>query len=368
MHDHLVSDAIADLQKELSLHPSEGFASRLLASYYIIEKMPDQAIATLQAAIAQNPTDESTVLYLASIDTQRNDNLSAEKTLRAGLAAAPSSLLFKMQLGITLLHEQKNSEGETLLRDVIATSTDPLQLNNAAFELADASLDLPLAETASHRSLELLDQASNSGETGPNALGRASLIVSAWDTYGWILYREGKVAEADPWIRAAWRNDNSAEAGYHLAILIDKEGHPNQALHQLELAKVSERGAAAAAVQKLIADETTTLLKSTSPTATTDPRAELQNQRTYKLPRGTLKPTGQGWASIELDVTPQATTAFRIVNGDQSLQPLAAAVQHLNLDLHLPPASHATLVRHGVLSCNTTPTCQLVLVSASSVN
>jgi predicted Zn-dependent protease len=340
----------------------------MLAGVYMTDKRPADAISTLQAAISHNPSDETLVLYLATLDTQSGDNSSAEKVLRAGLAAAPSNLLFKMQLGITLLDEQKTSEGENLLRDVVATSTDPLQLNNAAYELANSSLDLPLAETASHRSLELLDQASNNGETGPNALGRAALIVSAWDTYGWILYREGKVTEAGPWIRAAWRNDNSAETGYHLAILLEKEGHPDQALHQLELAKVGERGADAVAVQKLIADETTKLLKSTSPSATTNPRAELQNQRTYKLPRGTLKPTGQGWASIELEVTAQATTAFRIVDGDQSLQPLADAVQHLNLDLKLPPASHATLVRRGVLSCDTTPTCQLVLVSASSAN
>ena len=368
MTDHHPSDAIADLRKELSLHPGEGFVSRLLASYYMVQKEPDQAIATLQAAITRNPTDESTVLYLASIYTQRDDNPSAEKTLRSALAAAPSSLPFKMQLGITLLHEQKNSEGETLLRDVVATSTDPLQLNNGAYELANSSLDLPLAETTSDRSLALLDQASNNGETGPNALRRASLIVSAWDTYGWILYREGKVTEAEPWIRAAWRNDNSAETGYHLAVLLEKEGHPDQALHQLELAKVGDRGADAAAVQKLIADESTKLIKSSTLSATANPRAELQNQRTYKLPRGTLKPTDKGWATIELEVTAQATTAFRIVDGDQSLAPLADAVQHLNLDLHIPPASHATLVRHGVLSCDTTLTCQLVLVSASSVN
>ena len=278
----------------------------------------------------------------------------------------PTSDGLQLQLGQVLLHEQQTTEGETLLRAVITTSSDPLQLNNAAYELANNSLDLPLAETASRRSLELLDQASNNGETGPNALRRAKLITNAWDTFGWILYREDKVADAEPWIRAAWRNGNSAESGYHLAILLEKQSHLTEALNQLELASKGERGTDPIPVQKLIDDETAKLLTSAHPTLKQDAAMELQQERTYKLSRGAVKPTGLGWATVEVDVTRQGTFAFRIVANDQSLQPLAHTVEHLNLDLQIPPSSHATLVRRGVLSCHTEPTCELVLVTTSS--
>ena len=197
---------------------------------------PDDAIATIQAAIDHNLTDTSLVVYLATLYIQRGNNPSAEKVLRAGLVANPNAPALQMELGKLLLREQKTAEGETLLKSVLSASTDPLLLNNAAYELANNSLDLPLAETASRRSLDLLDQASNNGETGPNALARAALLVSAWDTYGWILYRDNKVAEAEPWIRAAWRNGNSAETGYHLAMVLATQKHFPQALHQLQLA------------------------------------------------------------------------------------------------------------------------------------
>jgi transglutaminase-like putative cysteine protease/tetratricopeptide (TPR) repeat protein len=366
MQDHHTAEAIADLQKELTLHPDEVFVSRLLASYYMFDKKPDQAIATLEAAAVYHPIDDSLVLYEASICTLHDDYPSAEKALRDGLARMPTHAALQMQLGQVLLHEKKSAEGETLLKSVVTTSTDPLQLNNAAYELANNSLDLPLAETASRRSLDLLDEASNNGETGPNALARAALLVSAWDTYGWILYRENKVADAEPWIRAAWRNGNSAEPGYHLAIILEKQNHLPEALHQLQLASKGERGTDAAAVQKLIDDETTKLLKSAHPDLKNDAAMELQNERIYKFPHSDLKPTGQGWATVEVEVTNQGTSAFRIVDGDQSLQPLSDAVQHLNLDLQLPSTSHAKLVRRGVLSCPATNSCQLVLVSTAS--
>jgi transglutaminase-like putative cysteine protease/tetratricopeptide (TPR) repeat protein len=365
MLDHHTDDAIADLQKELSLHPGEAFASRLLASYYMFDKKPDQAIATLQSAFVYNPVDDSLVLYAASIDTQRDHYPAAEKTLRDGLSRMPTHASLQLALGQTLIHEKKTPEGETLLKTLIAASTDPLQLNNAAYELANNSLDLPIAETASRRSLDLLYDASSKGETGPAALARSELLTSAWDTYGWILYTDNKLSEAEPWIRAAWRNGFTAETGYHLAILLEKQNHLPEALNQLQLSSKGERGTDAAAVQKLIDAETAKLLKSAKPTLKTDAAAELQNQRIYKFP-GTLKATGQGWATVELEVTAQAITAFRIVSGDQSLQPLADTVQHLNLDLQIPSQSHATLVRRGVLSCPEPASCQLVLVSTQS--
>jgi hypothetical protein len=303
-----------------------------------------------------------------------------------------------VRLAQSLLHQHKTAEGETLLKSIIATSTDPLQLNDAAYELANNSLDLPLAEAASRRSLDLLDQASNQGETGPNSLIRARLITSAWDTYGWILYRSGKIDAAEPWIRAAWRNGFSAECGYHLGILLEKQNRLAEASDQFKLASQGESGPDAQAVRKLISDESAALLKSlpadnstppSKPTQSvpatytkdghvyslpkyllhpiTDAEFSLQNQRTYQLSRGALQPTGEGWATIELDITTQGTVAFRIVSGDQSLQPLADTVQHLSLDLQIPPVSHATLLRRGVLSCSASgPNCQLVLISTSA--
>jgi len=365
LQDHDTTYAIVNLQKELSLHPNEADTSRLLASVYMANKRPEDAIATIQTAVDHNPADANLVLYLAAMHTQRNDKASAEKVLRTGLVANPTSTSLQMQLGQVLLQEKKTAEGETLLKAVISTTTDPLDLNNAAYSLADNSLDLPLAETASRRSLDLLDEASNKGETGPNALFRAELITSAWDTYGWILYTDNKIAEAEPWIRGAWRNDNSAEPGYHLSLILEKQNHLSEALNQLQLASKGERGPDPAAVKKLIDDETAKLSKSAHPTPKNDPAAELQNQRIYKFP-GNIKTTGEGWATVEVDVTSHGTTAFRIVSGDQSLQPLADAVQHLNLDLQIPPDSHATLVRRGVLSCPAADTCQLVLVPTAA--
>ncbi len=361
-------EAIADYKQELQEHPDEVNVYFATSAMYASLKRPADAITTMQTAFARFPSNTSVSLYLASLMDAAADYSAEENVLRRASLAAPGSANIKMQLGTTLLHEGEKDEGEALLRDIATSSQDAGQLNNAAYELANASLDLPLAETASRRSLDLLDQATNNGETGPKALGRTSLLVSAWDTLGWILFREDKIAEAEPWVRAAWRNGNSAEAGYHLAVILEKENHPTQALAQIELAASGERGTDALNVELLINTEREKLRQAGAVTPVKDARLALQDQRTYSLPRGDVRTKGQGWATVELEVTPQATTGFRIVQGDDSLQPLANAVEHLKLDLQLPSESHAKLLRRGVISCHTNTTCQLVLTSTENTS
>ena len=379
--DHNRPDVIADLQKELSFHPSMSAASRKLAAAYLAEKKPQDAIATLQAAIVQNPSDVSLVIDLSAVYTQQDDSTQAETALRSGLETNPTNSELQVELGQALLREKKTAEATTLLRAVATTSSDSLQLNNAAYALADSSLDLDLAEITARKALRLLDEASNNGETGPNAVNRTALIVSAWDTYGWILYRDNKIAEAEPWIRAAWRNSQSAETGYHLAMILERQKHLPEALHQLELAAKGRPANDPAPVQKLIDDETSKLRTAIPPTpkhlpnvdanaqhtvtvtAPFDPVMALHDQRSYQVPRGNTQPSGNGSAAVQLEVTNLGTTSFTILSGDQSLQPLSDAVQHLKLDLQFPPTSHAKIVRLGLLSCHTGPTCALLLLS-----
>jgi tetratricopeptide (TPR) repeat protein len=371
-----------DFTRQMTEHPEDPNNANFIRAAAAAEVQfghRDDAIALLKTEISLSGNADA-VLYLASI--LASDLPAAEKILRAGLLASPSNTNIKMRLGINLVHQHKQDEGEPILRDIIATSDDPGQLNDAAYELGDASLDLPLAEKAARRSLDLLETLSTNGETGSPALHRAGMLCSGWDTYGWILYREDNVAEAEPWVRAAWRNGNSAEAGYHLGIILQRQHHPADALTQFQMASVGNRGANSAEVKELIDASIADLQKSANGRANSpDPKdppkpvpglhirpetsfplqLRLQDQRTYTLPRGTLVPKGKGWATIELDVTNKGTTAVRFVEGDQTLEPLFDKVRQMDLALSIPPDSHASLLRRGVLNCSA-PTCQLVLI------
>jgi tetratricopeptide (TPR) repeat protein len=380
-HDGKLKEAVADYKREIASHPAETNVYPLLASVQLRLERPTDAIATYQSEVDRDPSDENNILAMASLLDVRAEYAAEEKVLRVGTAASPDNNWIKIRLGISLLHEKKIDQGEPLLREALASNDDPNQLNDAAYELGSAKLDLPLAEKSARHCLDLLDAASSTGETGPAALRRANLIFNAWDTLGWILFNEDKIDAAEPWIRGAWRNGNSSEVGYHLGVLLDRQHHPAEALAQLQLASAGNRASSYAEVQKLIDTKVTELQKSVhgasdhpgdhlDPASALPParqasfplQLKLQDQRTYTLPRGAVVPKGKGWATIELDITTKGTTAVRFVDGDQTLEPLFDTVRKKDLALSIPPESHASLLRRGVLNCSSTPTCQLVLI------
>jgi predicted Zn-dependent protease/transglutaminase-like putative cysteine protease len=358
-----VDEGIVDLKREIAEHPDEPYTYRLLASTYLWRKKSDEAIAVLQSEVDRNPADADTILYLVSILIQHNRYADAERVLRAGLLAAPNNLNLKMQLGLALLRDHKQDEGEPILRDVATNSDDPFQLNNAAYELGEASLDLPLAEKASRRSLDLLDQATSaaSADTVADkaALQRCTTLIASWDTLGWILFREDKFAEAEPWLRAAWRNSPTAIGGYHLGMVLQKQHRDADALAQFQLAAASSGDDA---TQALIAAKVSELVASGQSGHVKDAAAQLQQYRTYKIARDPDINAKSGWATVELDVTAKGTTAARWVDGDKSMVPLPNALTHFDLDLKIPPQSNATLIRRAVLSCTARTECQLVLI------
>jgi tetratricopeptide (TPR) repeat protein/transglutaminase-like putative cysteine protease len=354
---------IKDADKELALQPNNSAARRFAAQNEMQIGKPEAAISTLQAGVALNPADTDNVLYLAAILHARADYTAEEAALRSGLSATPDNKNLKLRLGINLVHQKKAAEGEAMLHDPLTNGDDPGQLNDAAYELGDASLDLTLADKAARRALDLLDKASSTGETGVAALRRTELIFSAWDTFGWILFREGKTDEAAPWIRASWRNAHSSEVGLHLALLLEKQNRPSDALTQLELAQVGSSGVSETEVSRHIKSEIASL-KSAGTVAPKieNPGMTLQNERTYQFPRGPIHSTADISLNIELAVTNKGTTSATVLYGDDTLKPLVPAAQALDLHLDVPAASNATILRRAVLSCHGTPTCELVLI------
>ncbi|SEG60756.1 Transglutaminase-like enzyme, putative cysteine protease [Bryocella elongata] len=370
--------ATEDLRKEIEYHPDEGLAYRMLATAQFQRKDNDGAIDTMRKFLDRNPGDESAALFLASMLKTKEDLKGAEVVLRSALEKNPTSVPIKLELGSDLMQDGGQAEARPLLESIINEVRDPIQLNNAAYELANHSFDIPLAEKAALKALDLLDEASATGETGRAMLFRSELLINTWDTYGWILYQDGKYDEALPWISAAWRNGLAQEPGMHLGQVLEKTKHEPQALAVYQLATTAKADGGeklADTIKQRIA-----ALKSAGvhPAASNDARdlaTTLQQQRTYKVPRA--KKGGAFWSEVELDLTAQGTNSVRFIEDSSKSGSDAGsvadrdaeldAVKGFDLGLGVPPASHGHLIRRGVLSCHNDKECDLVLELANDV-
>jgi tetratricopeptide (TPR) repeat protein len=354
-------EAIEDVKRELTNHPDEENVYMLLAQIQVQQQhKPQDAIATLQKVIALNPANAAANNTLALLLLGDKQYPAAEKAFRGILAAHPDDMQTQLRLSSTLALEDKKSEALALLKPIAENSQDPALLNDAAFALADDNLDLPLAERTARRSLALLDAQSVPGLPGPKPLLRTEVLVSVWDTFGWTLFCEGKVAEAEPWVRAAWSNSLGAESGYHLGMILEKLGQPVKAMAIYQMASLGDPSNNDAIADNITARQAA-LRKAGTPDQVSDGKSAFQALHTFKVPGlNTLN----GQALIEIEFSTQGASNATIVRDDpnhDSLTPVETALDRIDYKASLPPGSHVTLVRRGILTCHAKTPCQFAL-------
>ena len=70
-------------------------------------------------------------------------------------------------------------------------------------------------------------------------------IAASWDTLGWILFREGKSAEAESYLKASWIAEENPETNKHPSEAASVQGHKLQLDDARKLALGGAEGGAA---------------------------------------------------------------------------------------------------------------------------
>ena len=123
----------------------------------------------------------------------------------------------QLQLGTAQLETGRIDAGGKTLTALLAKTSEPQILNNGAYELAKTGTALEQAEKASRQAVEDLTAESMSWVVSASTKGQESkqeLLVSSWDTLGWILFREGKLDEAESYVRARGTTNRRGREGF----------------------------------------------------------------------------------------------------------------------------------------------------------
>ncbi|WP_263355833.1 DUF3857 domain-containing protein [Acidicapsa ligni] len=361
-------DAKADFAKEIAGHPDNAMAIAALAE--ADERSGDAAAArkTLKDYLPGHSGNKSLSLTLARLQAKEEDYAGALKTLQVAADEDPDDRVMRLQISQMLLKLNRTDEAAAAAKSVLDGTDDALLLNNAAYVLADAELDLADAETASRKSIETLELKSASvttAEANSNTFVQATLLVSSWDTLGWILFREGKLKEAKPLLEASWMNSLRSEAGDHLGQLYEAMEHKDSALTAYIQANAStEQDGLAPDVSKHISDSIARLKAAGAKPDKGTGKQALQELRTYKL----AGPVGlSGWGTFRLQIAETGVIASQQMSGEKKLASLSKTINEMKFPELVPTGSKAHLLRSGVLSCSSSGACELVLVPNSSL-
>lgn len=289
--------------------------------------------------------------------------------LEAQAAADPADENLQLHLAISQMRTGATGTGSKTLLALLANSSEESTLNSAAYELANAGMDLDKAEKAALSVVDTITAESNSWVVGASTKPqqqRQSLLIAAWDTLGWILYREGKVSEAENYIRAAWNNEQTAEIGLHLGEIEQKLGHNAAALSAYEIALTTfppesfTAASATAKEQKKKFEEHIAALKKQGVAAPIQtPPLALQKLRT--LPLGGW--TGKSNSMAEYTFTLQENKIGDLQQNEPANAVIAggnAMVRKAAFHHWTPDGSEARLLRKGTLNCHSS-VCELVV-------
>ncbi|MBE7182236.1 MAG: hypothetical protein INR71_13710 [Terriglobus roseus] len=207
---------------------------------------------------------------------------------------------------------------------------------------------------ASRRGLRMLIAGSVRGEDRGNPEAqvlRSAALASTWDTYGWILFKEGLTTEAELWLRAAWTDTQDAQSGSHLAALLQKQG----------------RTAEAAAILHLVQEKAVP-----SPTSAARNSALSQDRghaaglplTSIEVPRSSGIPPGN--ADFLFDLSLGAPQSAQFLQGDEALAPMEFALAKVDTHTIIPPGTSAHLYRLARLHCDAGAVCTLELLPLGS--
>lgn len=229
------TEAMRLYRKEVELYPDSDQAWYNMV-WLQMQSNPGAAAATAREWVAAGPLSPSPRENLFRALWADGQNAAALTAVRAAMVELPSEMAqsteYQLLLGEAQMRAGIVASGAQTLAQLVGSNATPSQRNDAAYELAKAHQQVPLAESTERQVLKELEEETLTwtGNESPDTMRYISnLLTASWDTMGWILFQEQKYAEAQPYIYAAWLYRANPEVGEHLGDVETALNHDKQA-------------------------------------------------------------------------------------------------------------------------------------------
>ena len=363
IYDNHPEEAINAYKKEIENHPEVTGMYLSLAGLQQNRQDAAGAIQTLHDLLKIAPADVAGHRALASVLIRQKRYAEAIPVLQEAVIQSPEVKNFKVMLGSVQIASGAKDSGAATLRELLTEATDESTLNDAAYSLADAGLELPLAHSSCEKALKQLDELT--AKTNLSVISDADLfhvihLAATWDTMGWILFRQNDLVQAEEYAKASWALDQQPAIGEHLGEIYEKQGKKAEAIHAFQLAVASGKQdpnavEAARARLKVLGATEVSVNESISFSG------ELSQLRSVDVP---VAGVSKGSADYFILLSPgPKVEKVRYITGDESLKGAGDLLREAKLNQPFPAGSSARIARRGILFCSSVQKgCQFTLV------
>ena len=227
------SEAEKAYKKQIEINPNDPYAHKNLGWLYSGQKRYDEAAAAFRKHIELKPTDKDTYGYLAwTLGAMEKWDEAAEVYAKAAAMNQDKPEAY-LEWGHALFKAGKKEAARKALTRAVDLDSSPATLNNAAYELAEAGLDLDQAEDQAKRAVEAAAQALAgpvSFDVPPDYWNKLSKLAAFLDTMGWVVFQKGELDQGEPYLIVSHMLRPDSTVAEHIARLRAKQGKFDEAL------------------------------------------------------------------------------------------------------------------------------------------
>jgi hypothetical protein len=239
-------------------------------------------------------------------------------------------------------------------------SSDPMLKGSTAYALANNNTHLSDAQTLAEQAVQLQEKIASkavSMEDKVRSFDQMGILGAAWETLGWVYYRQGQYDKAEPYMHAAWElKPRNIDINMYMGLICEAQ-------HQQEDANTFYRMALSGTNSPKVRGAIQTRLNRLGANAA-DP---LPMEVTTPLPLVILQLNAGGaetWVDILL--TRDKPPAVSVLKSDTTIEkPLVEAIQSALTD-QFPDKGPEKLLRRARVTCSSDgkPACALHFIGS----
>jgi tetratricopeptide (TPR) repeat protein/transglutaminase-like putative cysteine protease len=242
MYARQYPEAEAAFRKYLELAPDDRLAYLNMAWALQSQKKYELVEDMLVKRVAVAPKDADALYRLGLAYLAMHLPEQAVPVLERSTVQAPKYAAARFALGRAYLETHQADLAVETFRKVLELDDSEDRLNSVAYTLAEHGSTLDVAENWSRLSIGIVEKELNESSLSNLQAQTWALVVKLgqyWDTMGWIKFQQGKTAEAEKYVLAAWEVTDDLAIAMHLGRIYESQDRRNDAI-EMYLAALSK--------------------------------------------------------------------------------------------------------------------------------
>lgn len=374
-----IDAALEAYHKAIAAAPDEPAVPKNAAFSLMSLRLYAEAASIWQDYIKAHPDDVDGPTNLGNCLMALKKYSDAAAAYESAVKIDGSRSSLEASLGSAYLQADEREKATAAFKKMSEMNPDKNSLNNVAYQMAGADLELPFALQYAQKAVRETEDESAKitlSTLSQEDLRRIFTLSAYWDTLGWVNERMSNFGPAEQYLLASWKLTQDGVVAGHLCHLY-RRTHQTAAgiqMCRLAIARIPMSSTLALdeyEVETKAAEENLSHMTggTKSPTGPA-PSDIVIHERTFNLPRflpGTE--SAEFFLLFSSDATSKEfkVSDVKFISGSDKMKNQGKQVINIHFKFSAPDGSASRFVKRGILGCYQYSGCSFVLLDQASV-